>query len=203
MSGPSANTVPVAAAANAAADGGHVGAAGGNRYGLPAVALHWLQAALVLWLLWLGWTMVELPKGAERSAAYGLHKSLGLVALALVLVRLAVRRRCPPPAPLATGREALLARAAHLALYALLLALPLAGFLASSYTPYAMKFFGLALPRLAGPDEALNAFFKDIHFVAGRLLVALLLLHIAAAIRHAWRGDGTLRRMLPRLPSRN
>lgn len=169
----------------------------GERYALPAVLLHWLQAALVLWLLWLGWSMVELPKGAERSAAYALHKSLGILALGLVLLRLVVRRLAPPPAPLATGREALLASSAHRLLYALLLVLPLAGYLASSFTPYAMKFFGIELPRLGAPDEAMNALFKRVHWVAGWALVALIALHVAAAIRHALRRDGTLARMLP------
>ncbi len=168
-----------------------------ERYALPAVLLHWLQAALVLWLLWLGWNMVELPKGAERSAAYALHKSFGLVALGLVLLRLAVRRLLPPPAPLAAGHEARLAAAAHRLLYALLLALPLAGYLASAFTPFAMKIFGVELPRLAAPDAAMNAFFKSVHLVAGWSLVALLALHIAAAARHALRRDGTLARMLP------
>jgi cytochrome b561 len=176
----------------------------GGRYSWPAILLHWLQAVLVLWLLWLGWSMVELPKGAERSAAYALHKSLGLVVLALVLARLAVRRLRPPPAPLAVGIEAVLAQAAHLLLYVLLLSLPLAGYLASAFTPYAMRFFGIELPRLGAPDELLNALFKGVHRGAGWAMAALVALHIAAAIRHALRRDGTLARMLPgKLLSRN
>lgn len=174
-----------------------------QRYTLPAILLHWLQAVLVLWLLWLGWSMVELPKGAERSAAYALHKSLGIAAFGLVLLRLVWRRRSPPPATLAAGIEAALAQAAHRLLYALLLVLPLAGYLASAFTPYAMKFFGIELPRLGAPDEALNAAFKQVHLLAGWALVALLALHIAAALRHALRGDGTLARMLPGRLSRN
>ena len=63
------------------------------RYTLPAMALHWAQAILVIWLLWLGWTMVDLPKGAERSAAYSLHKSLGLLVLVLTVLRLGWRER--------------------------------------------------------------------------------------------------------------
>jgi len=175
----------------------------GERYAIPAILLHWLQAALLLWLLWLGWTMVELPKGTERSAAYALHKSLGLVALALVLARLAVRRVLPPPAPHLVGREARLAAAAHRALYALLVVLPVAGYLASAFTPYAMKFFGFELPRLGAPDEALNALFKRVHLIAGWALVVLVVLHVAAAVRHALRRDGTLARMLPGRLSRN
>lgn len=175
----------------------------GQRYAPPAILLHWLQAALLLWLFWLGWSMVELPKGAERSAAYALHKSLGIVALGLVLLRLVVRRLAPPPAPLAAGREAMLAQAAHRLLYVLLLVLPLAGYAASAFTPYAMKFFGLELPRLGAPDEALNALFKRVHWVAGWALLALVALHVAAALRHALRRDGTLARMLPGRLSRN
>jgi hypothetical protein len=59
------------------------------RYRWPAMLLHWFSAALILGLLWLGWQMVDLPKGAERSAAYGLHKSLGLLSLLLLALRLA------------------------------------------------------------------------------------------------------------------
>jgi cytochrome b561 len=172
-------------------------APGGQRYALPAVLLHWLQAVLVLWLFWLGWNMVELPKGAERSAAYALHKSFGLVALGLVLLRLVVRRLAPPPAPLAGGREATIAAAAHRALYALLLVLPVAGYLASAFTPFAMKIFGVELPRIAAPDEAMNALFKQVHLLAGWTLASLVALHVAAAIGHALRRDGTLSRMLP------
>ncbi|MBW7902709.1 MAG: cytochrome b/b6 domain-containing protein [Rhodocyclaceae bacterium] len=175
----------------------------GERYAWPAMLLHWLQAALVLWLLWLGWNMVDLPKGAERSAAYALHKSLGLLAFGLVALRLVVRRLSPPPAPLAAGREARLAAVAHGLLYALLLVLPVAGYLASAFTPYAMKFFGVELPRIAAPDEAMNALFKRVHFVAAWALAALVALHVAAAVRHALRRDGTLARMLPGGLSRN
>ena len=80
-----------------------------QRYSWQAMALHWAQAILILWLLWLGWTMTDLPKGAERSAAYGLHKSLGLLALLVLAVRLFWRRRNPPPQSLAQGWEARLA----------------------------------------------------------------------------------------------
>ena len=102
-----------------------------------------------------------------------------------------------------TGNEARLAQAAHRLLYVLLLALPLAGYLASAFTPYAIKFFGLELPRLGAPDEALNALFKRVHWVAGWARVTRVALHVAAVVRHALRRDGTLARMLPGRLSRN
>jgi cytochrome b561 len=168
-----------------------------QRYTLPAIALHWGQAVLVVWLLWLGWTMTDLPKGAERSAAYGLHKSLGLLALLLVVIRLLWRRKNPAPPSISSGWEAQLATATHHALYVFLLMAPLAGYLASSFTPYAIKFFGIELPKTGWPDESLNGLFKLLHvaFVWGG--AGLIVLHVAGALKHAIKRDGTLLRMLP------
>lgn len=167
------------------------------RYSLPAIVLHWAMAILIGWLLWLGWTMTDLPKGAERSAAYGLHKSLGLLALLLVVVRLAWRGRHPAPPSAAGGWQAWLGRVTHLGLYGFLLLAPLAGYLASSFTPFAIKFFGIELPRTGGPDEGLNALFKQIHQVAVWGGAGLIGLHLAGALKHALQRDGTLTRMLP------
>jgi cytochrome b561 len=168
-----------------------------GHYSLPAIVLHWGQAMAIVWLLWLGWTMVDLPKGAERSAAYSLHKSLGLLSLLLVVVRLAWRHRTPPPPALGSGWEVRLAKATHRALYGFLLLAPLAGYLASSFTSYAIKFFGVELPKAGWPDESLNGVFKLLHryFVWGG--AGLIVLHVAGAVKHACQRDGTLRRMLP------
>nr|MBL8410602.1 cytochrome b [Dechloromonas sp.] len=169
----------------------------GQRYSLPAILLHWGQAILIVWLLWLGWTMTDLPKGAERSAAYGLHKSLGLLALLLVAVRLAWRWRNPPPALTAQGWEGRLAHATHHALYLFLVLAPLAGYLASSFTPYALKFFGVEIPKAGWPDEGLNGVFKLLHQAMVWGGGGLILLHVAGAAKHALLRDGTLSRMLP------
>lgn len=168
-----------------------------GRYTLPAMLLHWVQAGLVLWLLWLGLTMTDLPKGAERSAAYGLHKSLGVLMLLLVVIRLAWRRRHPPPPEVIGGWEARLAYLVHIGLYVFLVMAPLVGYLASSFTPFALKFFGIELPKAGWPDEALNGFFKLAHqaFVWGG--AGLIALHVAGAVKHMLKRDGTLKRMLP------
>lgn len=168
-----------------------------QRYTLPAILLHWGQAVVVVWLLWLGWTMVDLPKGGERSAAYGLHKSLGLLAMGLVIVRLLWRARHPAPPALSVGGEARLAAAVHHLLYVFLVFAPVAGYLASSFTQYPLKFFGLEVPKLGWPDEGLNATFKQMHVVFVWSGAALIALHIAGALKHAVRRDGTIARMLP------
>jgi cytochrome b561 len=86
--------------------------------------------------------------------------------LLVVVVRLAWRRRQPPPPTTATGWEAKLAHVTHHTLYAFLFLAPLAGYLASSFTPYALKFFGVEIPKAGWPDESLNAFFKQLHQIA-------------------------------------
>jgi cytochrome b561 len=168
-----------------------------HRYTWQAMLLHWAQAIIVLWLLWLGWTMVDLPKGAERSAAYGLHKSLGLMTLLLVAVRLAWRAGHPPPPALATGNEARLATAVHHLLYVFLVMAPVAGYLATSFTPYPLKLFGLVVPKLGWPDEGWNATFKTLHMVFVWGGAGLIALHVAGALKHLLVRDGTLSRMLP------
>lgn len=168
-----------------------------QRYSLPAIALHWVQAVIVLWLLWLGLTMVDMPKGAERTAAYGLHKSMGLVALLLIVVRLGWRYRNPAPEPLGTGWELKFAQLTHRLLYIFLLCAPLSAYFASSFSTYPLKFFGFGIVKAGWPDEGINTVFKFAHqiFVWGG--AGLVVLHIAGAIKHAIRGDGALRRMLP------
>ncbi len=169
----------------------------GQRYSLPAIALHWVQAVVVLWLLWLGWTMVDLPKGAERSAAFVLHKSLGLLALLLVCLRIVWRRGNPPPRAISGGWEARLGTATHHALYFFLFMAPVAGFLASSFTPYAIKFFGFELPKVGWPDESLNGIFKLLHESFIWVIAGLIALHVTGALKHAIKRDGTMQRMLP------
>lgn len=167
------------------------------RYTLTAMALHWGQAILIVWLLWLGWTMTDLPKGAERSAAYSLHKSLGLLALLLLGLRLAWRWRHPAPPALGQGGELLLARLVHAGLYVFLLLAPLSGYFASAFTPFAVKFFGIELPRFFAPDEGFNALFKQVHLIMVWGGAGLIGLHVLGALKHAFLRDGTLSRMLP------
>lgn len=167
-------------------------------YGRTSVILHWAHAGLLATLVYVGLHMVDLPKGAERSAAYAVHKSLGLLALGLVALRLAWRLYRPPPRhPGLTPSERAIAGTTHRLLYLLLLLVPATGFAAICFTPYPLAFFGLPLPKPGWPDPALNALFNSAHKASLVLLGVLTGLHLAAAALHAWRGDGTLGRMLP------
>jgi len=169
-------------------------------YTRAAAALHWVHAGLLCALVVIGVGMVDLPKGAERSAAYALHKSLGLLALALVAVRFSWRRRCPPPPhPGLDPLESSLAKAMHRLLYLLLVLAPVSGFASICFTPYPLAFFGMPLPKPGWPDPGLNSLFGLAHKGLVATLALAVFLHLAAALRHGRRRDGTLGRMLPGL----
>lgn len=165
-------------------------------------ALHWLIAVLILVMAWLGLTMGDMPNGPGKIATYALHKSIGLSILALMVLRLGWRLYAGAPAPVAgTPRwQARIAAATHVALYLLLLALPLTGWLLNSAAGFPLQWFGLFnLPSIAARDEALHALAVQTHEVLFWALVVLVLMHAAAALHHhLFLGDATLARMLPR-----
>lgn len=173
-----------------------------DRWGPVSQALHWLVVLLVLVLAIVGLSLDSLPKTPKSFWVFTLHKSVGVSVLVLVLLRLGWRLYAGAPRPVAgtPGWQARVASATHTLLYALLLAMPLSGWLydsASGLRPF--RWFGLvALPKLAGPDEALAASAREAHEWLFWLLVALVALHVAAALHHhLFRNDATLSRMLP------
>ena len=171
------------------------------RYGAVAMALHWLIAMLALGQIALGWWMIGLADktGVQRDW-FNLHKSIGLTIAALMLARLAWRIAHPPP-PLPDSLPRWQARAAatsHLLLYAALIAQPIVGYLGSSFTPYAIKYFGYTLPAWGWDAPALKALFSSVHFALACLITGLVALHVAAALRHLARRDGVFERMWPR-----
>ncbi len=169
-------------------------------YDRVAVALHWAVAALLLAQLTLGWWMLGLPKQPPglRAGWFNVHKSLGLLLAGLVLLRLAWRlAHLPPPWPremAAWQRRA--ADTTHRLLYAAMAAMPLTGFLGSSFGRYPIRAFGMELPRWAPEWPAAKALFATAHQASAWLLVGLLALHLGAAAWHAWQRDRTLQRML-------
>lgn len=170
------------------------------RYGSVAQFLHWTIVALLVVQVTLGKVADSLPVGIERLAVMARHKSFGITILALALVRLVWRRIDRPPALPAMPRwQEIAARLNHWALYALLFALPLSGWLMSSAANRPVSWFGLAqLPDLIAPDPDLREWFHDLHHFLIWALYALVGLHVAAALKHQFVDrDGLLRRMLP------
>ena len=171
------------------------------RYGSIAQAAHWIVFLLVVALFAIAWYMTGLPLGPEKIRIYNLHKSIGVLVLALMVLRLVWRRVSPPP-PLPSDMadwERLAARASHILLYTLLLAQPLVGIVHSWSANFPVVVFGLfTLPNLTGPSEALKEFLGALHFWIGWGLLGLIAVHAAAALRHHFvLRDDVLRRMLP------
>jgi cytochrome b561 len=172
-----------------------------ERYGPVAQALHWLIAALIFVMLGLGYYMEDLPEGTGKLELYGLHKSIGITIALLAALRLVWRLLNPPP-PLPAGMRPWERRAAgivHASLYLMLFMQPLVGFLQSNAAGVPVVLWGFVLlPALIGPDEALGETLIGVHAVGGNLLAILVIVHVAAALRHHFvLKDDVLRRMLP------
>lgn len=166
-------------------------------FGLVSRVLHWGMALGILAMLALGTTIADMEPGLANLWLYGLHKSMGLVLLALVVARLIWHRISPPPAPIGGGIAAVLAQAAHATLYVLMLAIPLAGWVASSATGIdVMLFDRWVVPPIAPVSEAWERWGFIAHGLLTKALFALVVVHALAALKRAWTGDGTLRRMI-------
>jgi len=169
------------------------------RYTRFAVAMHWIVAAIVLVQYPLGWLMQQIPKQppGQRADVFNLHKSIGLTILALMIVRLGWRlaHRAPTLPPMARW-QAWLARGTHAALYAMLIAMPLAGYLGSAFSGYPVRFFGIVLPSWAARNPQLKDWMSAAHLVLAWALAIAFSLHIAGVLKHVLLDrDGLVRRM--------
>lgn len=171
-----------------------------NRYDLVAQALHWATALAIIAAFILIQVLEGMPKGDQRSFLMGLHKSLGVTALALVLLRAGWRRINPPPVlPAMAAWMESASRWGHVALYVLMLLVPVAGMVMSWSGGRPIAVFGLfTLPDLLPPNKPLKETAEGVHEVLGNLILILSGLHAGAALFHQYvLKDGVLARMLP------
>lgn len=173
-----------------------------QRYGPLSIWLHWLILILLVAVYAIIELRVEFPKGSDtREMLKTWHFMLGLSVFVLVWIRLVantmgVTPRIEPEPP---RWQALLAKSMHLALYALMIAMPLAGWLLLSAKGDPIPFFGLHLPALIAANETLADTLKEIHETGGTIGYFLIGLHAAAALFHHYvTRDNTLLRMLPK-----
>ncbi|MEY4737926.1 MAG: hypothetical protein RL302_2245 [Pseudomonadota bacterium] len=178
---------------------------GTARYTGTAIALHWLLGLTLVGLFIMGNYMADLPFSPQRLKLYNYHKWAGITVLALSLLRLLWRTtHRPPELP-----QAITARmpawqhwahhGTHYALYALFFVVPLLGWAYSSAAGFPVVVFGvLPLPNIAPVGKELAEMIKPLHGLAAWALAGLVVLHVAAALKHQFIDrDGLIGRMLP------
>ncbi|WP_426138994.1 cytochrome b [Pseudomonas sp. DWP3-1-2] len=171
-----------------------------QRYAKLSMAMHWLMLALFVGV----YACIEikglLPRGStSKSLFLGLHTLFGLAIFTLVWVRL-LGRINPAPAitPPPPSWQAGISHLMHLALYGLMIATPILGWLILSAEGKPIPYFGFTLPAPIGVDPARAEQLEDWHELVGTTGYWLIGLHAAAGLfHHYWVGDNTLKRMLP------
>ena len=172
------------------------------RYTGVARLLHWVTALGIVAVAILGtWIGFFDPKpDAFKYRLYNIHESIGITLLVITLIRLAWRvGHAPPPiTPALPVPLALVAHATHYGIYALLIAMPVVGFLGTNAWGFPLSWFGLIpLPDPIGRHETLAPLFSTLHFWMALALGALLCAHVGGALfHHLIRKDDTLKRMI-------
>jgi len=172
-----------------------------DSWGAPAKLFHWAMAALIFAQIALGLAAVSWHVSPTKLNLFVWHKSTGMLILALLALRLLWRlsSRVPAlPAEMAAW-ERMGAHLSHFLLYALMIALPLTGWVIASASNVPFRiFWTLPLPAIAAPDKAVADLFASVHGWLVALLAAVLFAHIGAALRHHYvKRDSVLTRMLP------
>jgi cytochrome b561 len=177
----------------------------GNRtdhYPTTSKLLHWLVAICVLATAPVAIAMTRVGEGPTQNALFNFHKSLGVLILILMILRLINRLAVGAPIadPAIAPWQKAASAAVHTSFYVLLLAMPIVGYIANSAFGAPTPFFGLFnVPPIVEKNEALATPLFTFHRWVGWLVIILVLTHVSAALYHHFvRGDNVLRRMLPR-----
>lgn len=171
-----------------------------TRFTAPQRLLHWLMALCILAMLFIGVGMVSTIT-TKYLTLVQIHKPLGIAILILALIRLGLRLRYGAPALPRDLPEPmkLAAHLSHLAFYGLMIAMPLLGWAMMSAASYPVVLFaGVNLPPILPLNDQLHSLLWDAHHYLAFVFFALILLHVAAALFHAWvRHDGVFDAMAP------
>ena len=171
------------------------------RYSNTAVALHWITVVLVVAQAIVGFGFHRFSEGALRGELFTWHKTIGPLILLIALARLWYRLKNPPPPfpPELPAWERTAAVWNHRLFYALLIAMPLVGLAAISggaEEPTTTLVGGIPFPLIPGISKRTGDLLGEVHMLAAWLLVASILLHVAAALKHQfvdrWRGSARM-----------
>lgn len=172
-----------------------------QRYSNFSIALHWLIAILIIIAFVLGNIMVDMRISPAKLQYYSYHKWLGVTVLGFVALRLISRLLSKaPPYPANMGKvQTHIANGTHILLYVLMFAVPLSGYFYTLAAGYPVVYLGLfELPVLIGPNPEIKGSLKELHEILNNIMLVLVLLHVAAALKHHFYDkDGLLHRMRP------
>lgn len=172
-----------------------------QRYTGVAIGLHWLIGLMIVTSLGVGLYMVGLSLSPDKLRLYSWHKWAGVTIFMLVLVRSLWRltHAAPPLPDDMPVWQRKVAEATHYALYALMIVIPLTGWLMSSAKGFQTVYFGVVLiPDLLAKNEGLGETLALVHRYLNYSMIGLVIAHIAAALKHYFIDkDDILRRMLP------
>lgn len=170
-----------------------------ERWGTLARLFHWAIVLMLIGQFIMAEIAEDLPLGMEKIAVLARHKSVGITILLLAVLRLGWRALNPTPrAPAGAPWEHALARGAHVALYGLLFAMPLSGWMMSSAKNYPVSWFNLLpLPNLVPVSESIYEFMHETHELLATALIVIAAAHVLGALRHHFiKNDDVLKRML-------
>ena len=171
-----------------------------ERYTRTAMGLHWAIALLIFIAFPLGLYMHDLHLSPLKLKLYSWHKWIGITVFLLVVLRVLWRTTHRPPAlPDIAQWQRIASHITHMLLYALMIAVPLSGWLMSSAKGFQTVWFGvLPIPDLIGKDRELGKQLATVHALLNYTMLVLVATHIAAALKHHFIDrDSVLRRMLP------
>ena len=170
-------------------------------YSGTAKSLHWLILALLILQFIIAWTMPEIHRDTKPETLINLHFSIGVVILAVAIVRLGWRATHsePPPQDGMPPWQLRSARVVHWLLYLLLFVVPILGWINASWRGFPVIVFGLELPKLIATRAPGWRWTGDVHSLLAEYgILTLVGLHVLAALYHYFiRRDGVLQRMLP------
>ncbi len=167
-------------------------------YNILSKLIHWVMALLILGLLFLGFYMDSVETSDYKYWLYAQHKSLGVLVVALVILRIIwhIIKRKPKHLGSHKKWEKIISGSTHILLYIAMFAVPLSGWAMSSSGGYAVNLFGLELPAIVQKDKAMFELFGEAHEISAFALFFLIGLHMLGAFKHHFIDkDDTLKRM--------
>lgn len=150
-----------------------------QKYHISIRVIHWIMAALIIGMLGLGFFL-------EETKLYSLHKSIGVLILALIIIRLIARNVTKTPAMPVQIKpiEGKLAKLGHYSLYLLVLLMPISGWLMSNWSGRGVGFFGIAMPILVEKNKELAGLAYEAHEIIAYLLIFMISAHVAGYLKH-------------------